>query len=107
MRVLVTGAGGFVGRSIIRALLKHGYDVVALDLAFDVDLVAEWDGQVTVITGPVSIEALGSLAYDSFVHAAALTASPAESKMAPIENLRANVDPLLDLLSHVGPAQRG
>ena len=33
MRILVTGAGGFVGRHVVRDLLEHGHE----PLAFDVD----------------------------------------------------------------------
>lgn len=36
MRALVTGAGGFIGRHAVRALLDAGADVVAFDRAFDV-----------------------------------------------------------------------
>lgn len=37
--VIVTGANGFIGKNLISALLKRGYDVVALDIYFD-DILA-------------------------------------------------------------------
>lgn len=32
MRILVTGAGGFVGRHVLKHFLDHGYDVQAMDI---------------------------------------------------------------------------
>lgn len=34
-KVLVTGAGGYIGRYIVKALLEEGYDVIASDLRLD------------------------------------------------------------------------
>ena len=34
MRVLITGAGGFVGQHLIRELLRNGHEVIAFDLEF-------------------------------------------------------------------------
>ena len=57
-RVLVTGGGGFVCRHIIEALLRAGYDVVALDRAFDADLLAywrtQWAGRVEILTESIT-----------------------------------------------------
>jgi len=41
--VLVTGAGGFVCRSIVQALLETGSDVIAVDRSFDDSLRQEWE----------------------------------------------------------------
>lgn len=40
MRILVTGAGGFVGRHLVRELQKHGNEIVAFDLAYPLPLGA-------------------------------------------------------------------
>mgnify|MGYP005792669319 CR=1 FL=1 len=34
-KVIVTGANGFIGKTLVRALLDKGYEVVALDVRFD------------------------------------------------------------------------
>lgn len=106
MRVLVTGAGGFVGRSITAELLAAGLPVVALDRAFDAELLARWQGHAALVTGDVRAETLAALDYDAVIHAAALTASPDESGMHPIANLRANLDPALAVLEAAGPERR-
>ena len=33
--VIVTGANGFIGKTLVNALLEKGYHVVALDIRFD------------------------------------------------------------------------
>lgn len=33
--VIVTGANGFIGKTLVNALLGKGYHVVALDIRFD------------------------------------------------------------------------
>jgi GDP-4-dehydro-6-deoxy-D-mannose reductase len=35
MRILITGASGFVGKHLIRELLQHGHEPLALDIAHD------------------------------------------------------------------------
>lgn len=102
--VLVTGASGFVGRSIVQTLLEAGHDVVALDRAFDGDLCRRWTDrwskQLDVIEAETS--QLPELAVDSVIHAAALTAGPEETQQTPEAHVRANLDPLLDVLEWAG-----
>ena len=38
--VIVTGANGFIGKTLVNALLERNYKVVALDIRFDDVLVA-------------------------------------------------------------------
>ncbi len=41
-KVIVTGANGFIGKTLVNALLKKGYRVIALDVCFD-DVLANDD----------------------------------------------------------------
>lgn len=99
-RVLVTGAGGFVCRYIVEALLAHGLAVWAADRSIDDSLKADWERrwgrQITVLETDVS--ALPATAVDSLIHGAAVTASPEEAKQTPEANLRANLHPALAAL---------
>lgn len=45
--VIVTGANGFIGKTLVNALLEKGYHVVALDIRFD-DVLAN-DNRVTCV----------------------------------------------------------
>ncbi len=98
MRVLVTGAGGFFGRGLVRAFARGGDDVVAADIlppdqfvprsdtpgdrvqyvVLDVADPAAWS---TETTGPV----------DGIVHAAALTPSVQEVMGNPASLVRVNL----------------
>lgn len=72
MRVLVTGAGGFLGRHLVARLLARGDEPVGLDLAF----LAPMPAGVRSVTGSVTDpEALRRAAEgaDAVIHAAALT----------------------------------
>ena len=46
-RVIVTGANGFIGKTLVKALLGKGYHVVALDIRFD-DILTN-DSRVTCV----------------------------------------------------------
>lgn len=101
-RVLVTGAGGFVCRHIVDALLTAGCTVIALDRDFDDTLRQRWAGStLTFVYADAS--ALPDLRVDHVVHGAALTAMPDEVDLSPLDHLRANLEPLLTVL---GWAQR-
>lgn len=45
--VIVTGANGFIGKTLVKALLEKGYHVVALDIRFD-DILEE-DERITCV----------------------------------------------------------
>jgi UDP-glucose 4-epimerase len=101
MRVLVTGAGGFVCRHVVESLLKHDCTVVALDTSFDNELHRRWHGQVQMVE--TDIEALSQVSpdVDVMIHGAALTATPEEAGLAPENHFRANVNPLLAVLEWI------
>ena len=46
--VIVTGANGFIGKTLVNALLEKGYYVVALDIRFD-EVLAN-DDRVTCVS---------------------------------------------------------
>lgn len=98
--VLVTGAGGFVCRHVVQALAMDGWQVFAVDRAFDSTLTHRWrdrwGDQVRLIEG--DLMQLPPMSVDALVHGAALTADADEAGHSPIENLRANLDPLLSVL---------
>jgi nucleoside-diphosphate-sugar epimerase len=98
--VLVTGAGGFVCRHIVEAMLRHGYTLLAIDQTFDPELQANWERrwgrQITVLETDAST--LPDVAVDGLVHGAAVTASPEEAGQTPEANLRANLNSALAAL---------
>jgi UDP-glucose 4-epimerase len=96
-RVLITGAGGFVCRHIAEALLAGGWQVYALDRAFDADLRAAWMGKIEIIERDVTD--LPDMHANALVHGAAITASPDEVNLTPEAYLRAQLDPALDALA--------
>lgn len=72
MRVLVTGAAGFLGRHLTEKLLARGDDVVACDIAFDPPV----SGQADVFRGSVTDADAMAMAMhecDAVIHGAAIT----------------------------------
>ncbi|MCC7449387.1 MAG: NAD(P)-dependent oxidoreductase [Anaerolineae bacterium] len=96
-RVLVTGAGGFVCRHIVRALLDTGFAVTAVDRAFDPDLRHQWANRVECVEADASD--LPNIPVDYVIHGAAITADPNQARQTPEDNLRANLDPALNVLA--------
>jgi UDP-glucose 4-epimerase len=97
--VMITGAGGFVGRHVTQVMLRHGLRVIAVDQAFDPDLAAAWEGQPVDVIALNPGDPLPDTAADYVVHGAAITADPRENGDTPEANFRANIDPLLDTLT--------
>lgn len=81
--VLVTGANGFIGKTLVKALLEQGCHVVALDIRFD-DVLAQDNRVICVNVGGKEVAALeGEIprqAYDCLFHLAwAGTSGPARA----------------------------
>jgi UDP-glucose 4-epimerase len=96
-RVIVTGAGGFVGRHIVDALCQQGTSVLAIDRAFDADLRVRWQQNDRIQV--IEADALEHLQpADALIHAAAITTMPDENSYPAEKHLKDNLLPTLDLL---------
>jgi len=88
MRVIVTGAGGFVGRQLSNALIAAGHHVVRLDRALKPDPASE------TLEGDISDSAVVTRALadgcDAVVHLATIPGGAAE--LEPLAAWRTNVD---------------
>lgn len=106
-RVIVTGAGGFVGRHIVNAVCQQGNHIVAVDRAFDGDLRDRWqqDERIQII----ATDALNQIEpADVLIHAAAITTQPDDESYPAEQHLKDNLLPTLDLLEwgHVNKVRR-
>lgn len=73
MRVLVTGAGGFLGRHLVAKLVARGDTVVALDLRFDPRLSGPGIATIEGSVADTATVARAVAGCDGVIHAAALT----------------------------------
>lgn len=99
MRVLVTGAAGFVGRHVVQALVARGDDVVAMD-----SFAMEVPGKVKAVAGDIGDHAVRTRALaggvDAIVHLATVAGGAAETD--PDAAKQINVDATYDLLVEAG-----
>ncbi len=94
-RVLVTGGAGFIGRTMVRALLAEGHDVTVADLrAFPDPEVRSVVGDLCDPDGPARAV---RPATDVIIHLAAFT-SVLASVADPVSTYRLNVDATARLL---------
>ena len=72
--VIVTGANGFIGSTLVNNLLKNGVKVVAIDISFAVPRIPDCDQVVKLEVGLDDVEKLKSLIpageYDAMYHLA-------------------------------------
>lgn len=97
-RVLITGAGGFVGSALAAGFARLGWQVCALDTGFDAPTRARLVGAELVAAdlGAASLPALPRA--DAVIHAAALTTGPETLGITAAEHVRRNMLPLLAAL---------
>lgn len=72
--VIVTGANGFIGSSLVNILLKNGVKVVAIDISFAIPRIPDNDQVTKLEVGLDNVETLKSLIpvaeYDAMYHLA-------------------------------------
>lgn len=93
MRVVVTGAAGFVGRMLVRRLVDAGHDVVAIDY-----LIAPMAGGDTIagdIADPAVLARALAQGCDAVVHLATVPGGAAEAD--PVAARRINLDATIAL----------
>lgn len=91
-RVLITGAGGFVGSHLAAGFVAAGDSVIALDQAFDAPTARRLKNADLVETA-MSREALAGLTdVDLVIHGAAITTPPDELGLSDAEHIAANLD---------------
>jgi len=86
-KVLVTGGSGFIGREIVQALIKKGFQVNVLDL-FNVDIPGITFFQGSVLDQEIISKAMHNCQY--VIHMAAIL-GVSKSSYAPVECLDVNV----------------
>ena len=97
---VITGAGGFIGSALATGLATLGWEVTALDLAFDDGARARLAGLTLVIADLAQGVPAGLPAAQLVVHAAALTTDHAELGWTRAAHLAANTRPLLAMMEH-------
>ena len=109
MKVLVTGADGFVGQYLVQALRGRSDEVVAAVRPGGA-IPSSWrrtEGTLPVdlvpfeLTDPRSAQALADRRVDAIVHLAAI-ASGAEARADPVEAWKANVLGTVEFLEAIG-----
>lgn len=104
MNVVVTGAGGFVGRELVRLLVSAGHAVTGIDTAAGgiPDLARSVEGDLG--DPAVRAEALGD-GCDALIHLATVPGGAAEAD--PAASRRINVDAMYDLLLEAAALNAG
>lgn len=104
MRVLVTGATGFLGRAVVGALARHGHDVVAMVHTNQ----QPPPGASTTVSGDIlDVQSLRAAVtdVDAVCHLAAVTRMR-ESREQPVRYWRLNTTGTVNLLDAIGTAGR-
>ncbi len=100
MRLLVTGASGFIGSRLVPALVDQGHDVVATDIVAEPQWLTSREGveyrRVDLSRDPDVRELVFRSRPDKVVHLAGLLAEPCEA--APLRAFKVNLMATTSLL---------
>lgn len=99
-RVTISGAGGFVGSALAVGFAALGWQVTALDQAFDHDTRARLAGHDLVTADLSQGVPAGLPPAQLIVHAAALTTDHVDLGWTRAAHLAANTRPLLAMMEH-------
>jgi D-erythronate 2-dehydrogenase len=98
MKIIVTGAGGFVGRHLVTALLQRGDEVIGIDA-----IGGNIPSGAQVVAGDLSDPSVRATAIgkqcDALVHLATVPGGAAEAD--PAASRRINIDAMYNLLEDV------
>ena len=97
-RVLITGAGGFVGRSLALGFADLGWRVIGLDRAFDAGSANQDIRQVAAELAEGVPQEVPEV--DLVVHAAWVTTDAETLGMTPAGSVALNLRPLLAVLEY-------
>lgn len=95
MTIIVTGAGGFVGRQLVQRLLAAGHDVVGMDSMAGGIPAGAREVAGDIASPAVRADALGD-GCSAIVHLATIPGGAAEAD--PAASRRINIDAMYDLL---------
>lgn len=104
MRIVVTGAGGFIGREIAALLLERGHGVVGIDTAAGA-IPAGCEAHAGDLGDPAVRAAALAGGLDALIHLATVPGGAAEAD--PVASRRINVDAMYDLLLEAAAVHPG
>jgi len=104
MRIVITGAGGFVGREISRQLVARGDEVVGLDVE-GARMVGCARRVVGELSGQSARRELFRDDFDALIHLATVPGGAAEAD--PAASRRVNIDAMYDLLLEAAQRRPG
>ncbi|MBS0477277.1 MAG: NAD-dependent epimerase/dehydratase family protein, partial [Proteobacteria bacterium] len=104
MRIVITGAGGFVGRQIAQRLLARGDSVVGIDTSAG-GIPAGCEVHAGDLGDPAVRKAALAGGLDAVIHLATVPGGAAEAD--PVASRRINLDAMYDLLLEASTARPG